>query len=47
MHIAELPPDHVTSALDTPVTTVARTVIDLGRLLPFTDGVVVADAALH
>jgi hypothetical protein len=30
-----------------PVTTAARTVVDLARTLPFTDGVVVADSALH
>jgi Protein of unknown function (DUF559) len=46
LHLAELPPDQVTSLLGAPVTTVARTVIDLARSLPFTDGVVVADAAL-
>jgi len=47
VHIAELPPGHVTDVHGVAVTSVARTVIDLARLLPFTDGVVAADAALH
>jgi Protein of unknown function (DUF559) len=47
VHVAELPPGHVTDVHGVPVTSVARTVIDLARLLPFTDGVVTADAALH
>jgi predicted transcriptional regulator of viral defense system len=47
LHIAELPPEHVTFARGVPVTTVARTVIDLSRILPFADGVVAGDAALH
>lgn len=38
---------HVTTCLGVPVTTPARTVIDLARSLPFMDGVVVADSALH
>ncbi len=38
---------HVTKCLGVPVTTPARTVIDLARALPFMDGVVVADSALH
>jgi predicted transcriptional regulator of viral defense system len=47
VHIAELRPDQVTSVYGAPVTSVARTVIDLARSLPFADGVVVADSALH
>lgn len=46
-HAAELPLDHVTSLYGLSVTTVQRTVIDLGRTLPFPDGVVVADSALR
>jgi very-short-patch-repair endonuclease len=38
---------HVTKRHGVPVTTPARTVIDLARTLPFMDGVVVADSALH
>jgi hypothetical protein len=45
-HAAELPPEHVTGRYNLPVTTVARTVVDLARTLPFMDGVVVADSAL-
>jgi very-short-patch-repair endonuclease len=44
---AELPASHVTRACGTTVTTPARTVIDLARILPFMDAVVVADSALH
>ena len=47
VHIADLPPGQVTTRHGVRVTTVARTVIDLARLLPFADGVVTADAALH
>jgi Transcriptional regulator, AbiEi antitoxin len=47
VHIADLPREQVTSRHGIRVTTVARTVIDLARTLPFVDGVVVADAALH
>jgi len=46
-HAAALPADHVAKCLGAPVTTVARTVIDLGRTLPFADAVVVADSALR
>jgi very-short-patch-repair endonuclease len=44
---AGLPSEHVTTRHGTPVTTPARTVIDLARALPYMDGVVVADAAIH
>jgi hypothetical protein len=47
VHVADLPASQVTSRHGVRVTTVARTVIDLARMLPFTDAVVVADAALH
>jgi hypothetical protein len=46
-HAAELPSAHVTRLYGTQVTAVARTVVDLARSLPFLDGVVVADSALH
>lgn len=46
-HAADLPADHLTRLYGLPVTTAARTVIDLARTLPFTDGVVAADSALH
>lgn len=46
-HAAELPPEHVTSLYGLKVTTVARTVVDLARTLPFADAVVVADSALR
>lgn len=42
-----LPPEHVTMKHGVPVTTMARTVIDLSRTLPFMDAVVVADAAIR
>ena len=47
VHTAALPPGHLTVRNAIPVTTVARTVIDLARTLPFRSGVVVADSALH
>lgn len=46
-HSADLPPEHVTRLYNLPVTTAARTVVDLARTLPFVDAVVVADSALH
>jgi predicted transcriptional regulator of viral defense system len=46
-HASELPPEHVTKLYKLPVTTVARTVVDLARTLPYIDGVVVADSALR
>jgi very-short-patch-repair endonuclease len=46
-HTAELSGAHVTRVYGTYVTTVARTVVDLARSLPFLDAVVVADSALH
>lgn len=47
VHAAALSPGHVTKHYGLPVTSVARTVVDLARTLPFKHGVVVADSALH
>jgi hypothetical protein len=47
IHAARLFPGHVTKRYGLPVTSVARTVVDLARTSPFMDGVVVADSALH
>jgi hypothetical protein len=47
VHCAALPAPHVGGRLAVPVTTVARTVIDLARTLEFRAGVVVADSALQ
>jgi hypothetical protein len=46
IHLAELPPEHVTVHRGVRITSVARTVIDLARTSSFTEGVVIADAAL-
>ncbi len=46
-HVAALPPSHVTKCLGVPVTTAARTVADLARMVPFMEAVVVADSALR
>src|ERR1700733_7877832 len=46
-HSADLPAEHVTRLYNLPVTTAARTVVDLARTLPFVDAVVVADTGLH
>jgi hypothetical protein len=46
-HASQLPKEHVTRLYNLPLTTVARTVSDLARTLPFMDAVVVADSALH
>lgn len=46
-HNARLPGDHVTAVYGVPVTTVARTVVDIARTVTFMEGVVVADSALH
>jgi hypothetical protein len=42
-----LPAEHVTTAYGVPVTTAARTVIDLARTLSFADGVAAADSAIR
>ena len=47
VHAATLFPGHVMKQYGLPVTSVARTVVDLARALPFQHGVVVADSALH
>lgn len=47
VHAASLPVRHVTSWHGVPVTSAARTVVDLARTSPFRAGVVVADSALH
>ena len=47
LHVAALPADQVTMLRGVPLTTVARTVIDLARCLPFEAGVAVADSALY
>ncbi len=44
---ATLPPGHVTECRRLPVTTVARTVVDLAREQPFRNAVVLADSALR
>jgi predicted transcriptional regulator of viral defense system len=46
-HTAELPDAHVTRLYGMPVTTAARTVIDIARMSTFMEGVVVADSALQ
>lgn len=47
VHRAGLPPWHVSELNGLPVTTVARTLVDLTRALSLRDGVVAMDAALH
>jgi hypothetical protein len=47
VHSAALPAEHVGGRLGVPMTTVARTVIDLARVLDFRAAVVVADSALQ
>jgi predicted transcriptional regulator of viral defense system len=47
LHAAALPAGHVVSVKGMPVTSVARTVIDLARMSSFVAGVVVADSALR
>jgi Protein of unknown function (DUF559) len=44
---ADLPSDHVTREYGIPVTSAARTVVDLARTVPFIEAVVVADSALR
>jgi hypothetical protein len=46
VHVAALPADHVVSYRGVLLTSVPRTVIDLARVLPFGEGVAVADSAL-
>ena len=47
LHIAALPAGHRTVRLGAPVTSVARTVVDLARTTSFREGVAVADSALR
>jgi Transcriptional regulator, AbiEi antitoxin/Protein of unknown function (DUF559) len=47
LHAATLAPHHTAEVDGLPVTSVARTVVDLGRRLPFQQAVVLADDALH
>jgi len=47
VHAVALPPAQVTRRNGLPVTSVARTVVDLARTTPFRSGVVAADCALH
>jgi len=47
VHAAELPEPHRTGRHEVPVTSVARTVIDLARCRSFREGVITADSALH
>jgi len=46
LHLAALPESHIGGRLGVPLTTVARTVIDVARATAFRDGVVIADSAL-
>jgi hypothetical protein len=47
LYTTPLAPEEVTHKCGVPVTTAARTVIDLARTLTFTDGVVAADSAIR
>lgn len=47
LHVAPLDPSEVDEVDGIAVTSVARTVLDLARSVPFTQAVVVADGALH
>ncbi len=47
LYTTPLPVNHVTDKLGVPVTTVARTVIDLARTLTFAEGVMAADSAIR
>ncbi|QJY48515.1 hypothetical protein [Pseudonocardia broussonetiae] len=47
VHAAQLDPDEVVEVDGARVTSVARTLADVGRSAPFEQAVVVADAALH
>lgn len=47
LHMSDLPAEHRTVRYGVPVTSVARTVVDLARTTSLRDGVVVADSALH
>jgi Protein of unknown function (DUF559)/Transcriptional regulator, AbiEi antitoxin len=47
LYTTPLPAEHITETLGLPVTTVARTVIDLARTLAFAEGVAAADSAIR
>lgn len=47
LRVAPLPSGHVVMRHDVPVTSPARTLVDLGSTLPFTDSVVVAGSAMR
>jgi predicted transcriptional regulator of viral defense system len=47
LHVADVPAEYITTMIGMPVTTAARTVVDLARTLSFTAGIVTADSALH
>lgn len=47
VHVARLPPEHMTRRYGVPTATAARTVVDLARSRPFLNGVVAADSALR
>jgi very-short-patch-repair endonuclease len=47
VHVAGIPRGHFSERNGVPVTTVARTVIDIARTSSFPAGVVTADSALH
>jgi very-short-patch-repair endonuclease len=47
IRVAMLPDSHVTTVLGIPVTTVARTVMDIARTTGFMEGVVAADSTLR
>lgn len=46
-HTAALPAAHLTTMYGVPMTTAARTVLDIARTSPFIEGVVAADSALY
>jgi hypothetical protein len=47
LHAATVPAEQITTVVGLPVTTPARTAVDLARTLEFRAGVVTADSALH
>lgn len=47
IRVAHLPTSHIVTWEGVPMTSAARTVVDLARHLPRVDGVVIADSALH
>jgi predicted transcriptional regulator of viral defense system len=47
LRVSDLPAEHRTMRVGVPVTSVARTVVDLARTTSLREGVVIADSALH